>query len=634
MSNSVYGIGITGLLAAQAGLVTTGHNIANANTPGYHRQRIEQSSAIAQYTGSGYFGSGTQVDTVVRQYSQFLDNQLIEVNGRAAFLSTYRTEVRQLDDMLADANAGLSPALQDFFRSVQDVGANPTSTPSRQAALSAGQSLVSRFRSLETRMSEIASGVNSQIAAGIETINGYATQIAAINAQLIRARSTGTADQPPNDLLDQRDLLIADLNRHANVAVAQQNDGSLNVMIGNGQSLVVGGSVSRLVELRSPENPERSEVGFDVGGSIASISSNIENGSLGALIAFRDEVLEPSANQLGRVAIALGQTFNDQHRLGQDLNDAAGGDFFNVPAPTVHPRATNTGNAVLSATVTAVGNLTTSDYRVTFSGGSYTVLRLSDSTSQSFATLPQTVDGVRIALASGAPANGDSFLVQPTRVGARNLSLAITSGAQFAAAAPFRTAAGLSNTGSGVISSGVVNGPPPVNANLTQPVTITFTGPGTFDVTGTGTGNPTGLAYSAGGSITYNGWTVAITGAPATGDTFTIGPNASGIGDSRNALALAALQTTRTIASGTANYQSAYSQTVSLVGNKARETEVTSRAQDALVEFTKQTQQALSGVNLDEEAANLIRYQQAYQASGKMIEIASRLFEEVLRLGV
>jgi flagellar hook-associated protein 1 FlgK len=208
--------------------------------------------------------------------------------------------------------------------------------------------------------------------------------------------------------------------------------------------------------------------------------------------------------------------------------------------------------------------------------------------------------------------------------------VAIADTSLVAAAAPIRASAAAVNTGDGKITAGSVNAPPPPNANLQNAVTITFTSATTFDVTGTGTGNPTGVAYTSNGNITYNGWTVQITGTPAAGDVFTIGPNTAGVADNRNALLLAGLQTVNTVANGTANYQSAYSLIVSSIGNRANDIKVQSTAQTALVQQTTAAQQSLSGVNLDEEAANLIRFQQAYQANGKVIQIASTLFNTIL----
>ncbi|MCL5060386.1 MAG: flagellar hook-associated protein FlgK, partial [Candidatus Thermoplasmatota archaeon] len=289
--------------------------------------------------------------------------------------------------------------------------------------------------------------------------------------------------------------------------------------------------------------------------------------------------------------------------------------------------------AVVTASIGDANALTTSDYRLRYDGANYTLTRLSDNTATTFSALPQTVDGVELSLLSGAPNPGDSFLVRPTVNGASGFDVAIGDPRLIAAAAPIRTAATTGNTGSGVISAGSVNTPPPPDARSMHSTTITFTSATTFDVTGTGTGNPTGVTYTPGETITYNGWSTAISGAPAPGDSFTVDANTGGVGDNRNALLLGALQTANTLNGGTATYQGAYSQMVGQIGNKTRELEVTGSAAGKLLSEATFSLQNESGVNLDEEAANLLRYQQAYQAAGKVMQIASEMFDTLLSLG-
>lgn len=653
MSDGIFGISITGLRAAQMGLTTAGHNITNASTPGYNRQEIVQSTNTPLYTGAGFLGQGTNVSTVKRVYSQFLDNQVQSAQTKSSYLDTYYAQISQLDNMLADPSAGLSPALQDFFSGVNDVAANPASVPSRQSMLSSSEALVSRFQALDQRFTEIRNGVNSQITSSVSLINSYAQQIATLNHQVVIAEAGGNG-QPPNDILDQRDKLIADLNKEVNVSVVKQEDGSYNVFMGKGQALVVGQQALTLSARPMPDDPESMGVAYvSYGGSAQMLSSgSLDGGSLGGLLAFRSETLDRAQNELGRVAIGLAQTFNDQHQLGQDLNGNLGGYYFNIrgldlSSPLVYgqvPSAkvvantqNNAASGVPAVTLTDVSSVTSSDYRLTQTGaGLFTLTRLSDNTALfTNAALPPTVDGLTIT-APGTSSTGDSWLIQPTRDGAKDIGVVVKDTAKIAAAAPIRTAATYTNTGSGKISAGVVNPPPPTNADLQQAVTITFHTPydGQFDVTGTGAGLPANnQVYTEGADITYNGWTVQITGTPAANDSFTVGPNTGGVADNRNALLLAGLQTKNTLAGSTATYQSAYSQIVSSIGVKSRDISVTAQAQASLVAQTQQAQQSMSGVNLDEEAANLLRYQQAYQASGKMMEIATTLFDTLLSLG-
>lgn len=639
MGSNVFNIGVSGLAAAQAGLLTTGHNISNASTPGFNRQQIVQSTNTPEFTGAGYFGQGTNVVTVKRIYNQFLATQSLTAQTRLTELNAYADQIRQIDGLLADSSAGLSTALNDFFRGVHEVAASPSSIPARQSMLSMAQALVGRFQSVDGRLNEIRDGVDTQLVSTVADINSYATQIAELNQRIILAEAAGPA-QPANDLLDQRDQLVAQLNQQVRVTTIAESDGSLSVFVGNGQAVVIGSQSYGLATMQSGEDASRMTVGITLagGGTAAMPESMLTGGTLGGLLAFRSESLDEAQNALGRIAIGLAETLNAQHRLGQDLTGALGGNFFTAPAAQVlYPNTPlNGGTAVIGVAVADANSLTTSDYRLTANGGgNYTLTRLSDNTTVfAAAALPQTVEGLTISLSAGAANAGDTFLIQPTRAAAGDLAVALTDARSIAAAAPIRTAASNSNTGSGAVSAGSVNGPPPVNANLTQTVTLTFDDPPTtFDVNGTGTGNPANVAFTAGGNITYNGWTIQISGTPAAGDVFTISANSAGVSDNRNALLLAGLQTGKTLAGGTASYQSAYAQIVSDVGNKTREVEVTITAQESVLKQAQDAQQSLSGVNLDEEAANLLRYQQAYQASGKMIEIASKLFETLLSMG-
>lgn len=638
MGTGLFNIGVTGLAAAQTGLLTTGHNISNATTPGYTRQQTVQSTNTPQYTGAGFLGQGTNVVTVKRIYSQFLAAQTLTAQSRLSELGTYGDQIRQIDNLLADSSAGLSSAMGEYFRGVHEVAANPASIPARQSMLSAAQALVGRFQSLDGRLNEIREGVDTQLASAVTNINSYARQIAELNQRIVLAQTAGPG-QPANDLLDQRDYLLAELNKQVRVTTVTEADGSQNVFIGNGQPLVIGTRSMGLSVMQSGEDASRMTVGINLagGGSAALPESMLSGGILGGLLSFRSGSLDAAQNALGRIAVGLAETTNAQHRLGQDLSGALGGDFFAQPVPQVlYPNnPLNGGTAVIDATVASANSLTTSDYRLTADGGgNYTLTRLSDNaTLFAAAALPQTLDGLTISLSGGAANAGDTFLIQPTRGAAASIGVALTDPRSIAAAAPIRTAAGNGNAGTGSISTGSVNAPPP-NANLAQTVTITFDDPPTtFDVNGTGTGNPANVAFTAGGNISFNGWTVQISGTPAAGDVFTISANSAGVSDNRNALLLAGLQTAKTLAGGSASYQSAYAQIVSDVGSKARETEVTFAAQENILKQAADAQQSLSGVNLDEEAANLLRFQQAYQASGKMIEIASKLFDTILGMG-
>lgn len=632
------GTAVSGLLAYQRALNTTSHNITNVNTAGYSRQRVELSSASPQYIGGNYVGSGVDVQNVRRVYDEFLGAQ---VRGTTSMASqhdaTYELAV-QIDNMLADPAAGLSPALQSFFNAVQDLASDPTSTPARQVVLSEGESLVARFNDLFSRLDDLRTGVNTRLTTQVRDINSLAQAIADVNNDIINA-PTGPNGQVSGDLLDRRDQLLNELSEMVSLSTVKQDDGSVNVFIGSGQSLVVGIRAQTLSTVSDPYDPSRNQVAYvDASGNSTNITSQLNGGKLGGTLEFRDRVLDPAMNALGRVAIGLSESFNDQHKLGQDLNGNIGGDFFSLGGGEVLPHAGNTGTGVVNTSITDLSQLTTSNYRISRSGTDYTLTRLSDgqTTDLDAAGFPGgavTVDGLQFSLGSGAIADGDRFLVRPTRTGAQGIGMAIDHTNEIAAAAPMRTSSASANAGTGAVSAGTVNGPAPVSGSLRNTVTITFDSPPTtfdvYDVT-SGAALATNVSYTSGADITYNGWTLQIKGTPAAGDVFTVESNVGGNGDNRNAVLLAGVHEKGSLDSGRTTLVDAYGGMVGDVGTRTRQAELAGKAQNLLKDQAVAAREAVSGVNLDEEAANLVRYQQAYQAAAQAISVANTLFQSVL----
>lgn len=646
MGSQLYSIGITGLNVAQAALTTTGHNITNASTPGYTRQQVIITTNDAQLTGAGFFGQGARVDTVKRIYSQYLSAQVMEAKTQSAQYTAYAEQISALDNLLADPNAGLSPAMTAFFDAVQSVTASPSSLAARQSVISAGEALTARFNAIDQRLKNIRTGLNTEIVGSVNQINELTQQIARLNNQITVAQLTTGETRLANDMLDSRDKLISQLNEIARVTQLEQSDGSINLFIGNGQPLVVGGNAFALTASASVEDPRRMEITYTApGGSVLRLQeTSITGGKLGGLLAFRRETLDEAQNALGRVAIGLAEQFNAQHVLGQDLNGALGTAFFNTLSGRALPASTNDSVAAaqINVTIDDSSQLTTSDYRLRFDGTNYTLTRLSDNQTWTAATLgglPPAGSPQGFTLDSGATtmAAGDSFLIQPTRTGAGDIGMVLSDPRMLAVGMAMSTSTSLSNTGSASISAGAVTST--TGLPLAGTISLTFdAASNTFVVTGGPGGtlsyNPT--TDSAGASFTFagqGGFTFEISGTPRDGDTFTIQANSAGQGDNRNLLELAALQDAETLAGGTTGFQGAYAQMVADIGAQAREVKVNQEAQAVLLERAEEAQQSLSGVNLDEEAANLLRYQQAYQAAGKMIEIASRLFDTVLQLG-
>mgnify|MGYP001033716333 FL=1 len=640
---SVYNIGVSALKAAQAGISTTTHNIANANTPGYSRQEIVQGTQIAQNLGQGYFGSGAEVLGVKRQYSDFLGAQLNEAQTRSSNLSTQYDLAVQVSNLLGDANGGLGAALQDFFGAANTVANSPESLAARQTMIGSAQSLNNRIQTLDSRMTEIRNSLNGQISNSATLINSYAKQIAALNDNIVKAQAQSGSGQSPNDLLDQRDYLVTQLSQEISVTSVKQVDGSMDVFIGNGQSLVIGTQVSSVQVTTSATDQSTLELAYvSAKGAVSRIPQNaLQGGNLGGYLNFRDNMLDPARNALGRIAIGIADTFNTQHQQGLDLKGALGGAFFSAGMPQVTAATTNVGNSAVTATISDPGALTTDDYLLQYDGAAYTLFNRTTNTAiQSFTpaalATPQTVAGTGITLqltpGSIADVSGDSYVIRPTVAGARDFALLVTDPARIAAANLVRASVPLTNLGNATIAQPTVTGGLPLNMNLQQPITLTFTSATTY--TASGTGAPVGVqTYTSGSDITINGWTTKITGTPAAGDSFSIVANNNATTDGTNILKLAQLQTANTLVNGTTSYQGAYGQLVAQVGTQTRELEVTSKAQASMLAQVSKAQQSVSGVNLDEEAANLLKYQQAYQAAAKAMAISQSMFDSLLQLG-
>ena len=644
MANSIFSIGLSGLAAAQAGLSTTGHNIANINTPGYSRQETLFGTKFPQFLGGSFYGRGVDITGVRRIYSEFLVAQALSSRAEASYLGALNTELSQLDNLFGDPASGLSPALNEFFAGVNAVAAHPSDGPSRQSMLSSANALVSRFRQIDGQLSALQQSNDDQIASAVTAVNSYVDQIAGLNRRINEIARASAGGSAPGDLLDQRDHLVGKLNDLIGARAITQSDGTYNVFLASGQALVVGQESHHLRALPDAADPRKLQVALELGGGtlLRLQSSDVQGGSLGGIVAYRDGALAKAQNELGRIAAVMTQAFNAQHRLGVDLAGQPGSDVFSVPAPTWSSNANNTGSAVIAPTVADASALTASDYELRFTGGNWTVTRLSDNTAQTFASLPQTVDGVTFAVSGGAPAAGDSFLVQPTRYAARDLAMLLSDPARIAAAAPVRTSLGATNTGNATISGGAVSTAylaSPLAASLTlsynagtnlltgfpptQAVTVTVNGASTTYAAGAP------VPYTAGATLSFGGIEVSVSGAPANGDTFALAPNTNGVGDNRNAKLLAALAS-ENVVGGMTTLSGALGQLVGNVGSATHETAIEYEAQAAMLAQTEAAMQSVSGVNLDEEAANLQRFQQAYQAAGQVMRIADSLFDTIL----
>ncbi|HDR9021674.1 TPA: flagellar hook-associated protein FlgK [Burkholderia vietnamiensis] len=653
MSNTFMNLGVSGLNAALWGLTTTGQNISNAATPGYSVERPVYAEESGQYTASGYLPQGVNTVTVQRQYSQYLSDQLNAAQSQGGAQSTWYSLVAQLNNYVGSPTAGISTAITNYFTGLQNVANNASDPSVRQTAISNAQILADQLKATGQQYDALRQSVNTQLTSTVSQINTYTAQIAQLNQQIGAASSQG---QPPNQLLDQRDLAVSNLSSLAGVQVVR-NDSGYSVFLAGGQPLVVADKSYQLAAVASSSDPsELTVVSQGIAGANPKTpdqslpDASLSGGTLGGLLAFRRQTLDPAQAQLGALATSFAAQVNAQNALGVDLSGNPGGSLFAVAPATVFANQGNTGNAALSVSFTNPAQPTTGDYTLSFDGTNYTLAdRASGSVIGQSTLMPASLGGLQLSFSSGAMNAGDQFTVLPTRGALTGFGLATTSGAAIAAASPVVASASTTNIGTGkIVSNGVSSGYQIPATKLTYdaatnslsgfPVGTTVTIAGTPPTSVT-IANPTdSVPYNASQgakmtmSGTLNGVTVTLSGAPSDGDSFSIGPYAGGTSDGANALALSQLVTAKSLGGGTTTLTGAYANYVNAIGNTASQLKSSSAAQTSLVGQITSAQQSVSGVNQNEEAANLMQYQQLYQANAKVIQTAQTLFQTVLGL--
>ncbi|MDO9104279.1 MAG: flagellar hook-associated protein FlgK [Methylovulum sp.] len=535
----ILGTSLSGLMAAQQSLDTISHNIANVNTDGYSRQRVELGTNAAKFTGSGYIGQGVNITTVARSYDQFINNQLTSSTSAFAEADTLSTMAAQVDGILSGESTSVSPALKAFFNAVNEVANDPTSQSVRQVMVTEASSLAQQFNTMSTQLEGLRDQNNNQMGATLDSINSYARTIADLNAKIVLG-SNRSSGQLPNDLLDQRDELVAKIAEKVSVSTLQQKDGSLSVFIGSGQSLVLGSKAATLSLAGSSADFSHKNILMDG----QDITPQITGGELSGALQFRDDILDPAQQQMGLLAAGFAVQFNAAHQAGFDLNAQAGKAFFDAGAPAVISAANNTGNVTASYDASTIGQLTASDYQLSYDGSNFSLKRLSDNADSSFpGPPPTTIAGPGFTIATGATvAANDSFLIRPTFNAAHNITSVITDPAEIAAS----------------------------------------------------------------------------------------GSAASVPGDNTAALNLASLENQAVLLGGNATFNEINGQLVSKIGTLTSAAKVSSSAQEALLNQATQSRENLSGVNLDEEAANLIKFQQSYQAAAQAVSVASSIFDTLI----
>jgi len=625
---------VSGLLAFQQALDVTSNNISNANTPGYDVETANFSELPGQQTGSGYIGSGVEVSSVTRAYDAYLAQQVNATQSSYSSSNTLATQAGQIDNLLSDSSTGLTATLQSFVNALQTAASTPTSTATRQALLSSGQALAQQIQTYDSQLSQYGSQLESQLSGDVTEVNTLSSQIAQLNQQIAAGSSNG---QTPNQLMDQRDQLINQLSQYVSVQTASEGNNEVNVYIGSGQALVTGGTSQTLTTIPNAYDPSQLDIGITSGGSSATtadITSEVSGGELGGLLSARSQVLDPAINAVGQIAVAVATVVNQQQQSGMDMSGAPGQPMFSVGGVQALADTGNAGNASLAVTRGSLGDLTTDDYELQYTGGANPWQLTDETTGQSVALTgsgtsasPLTGAGLSIVV-SGTPQAGDSFLIQPTAGAAAGFSMVLTSPSQVAAASLVQAAAGSANTGTGAVSSTGVTDPSTWTSGT---YTVTFSAGNAYTVTNSsGTSVATGT-YTSGDPIDFNGIQLTLTGSPASGDTFTVSPNsASNTGDNSNLYAMINTLSASTLDAGTTSVNDAINNIVSQIGTVTQQAQNNATTQQTANQNATTNLNNVSGVNLDTQAASMLQYQQAYQAMAEVIQVSGQLFNSLI----
>ncbi|WP_303639088.1 flagellar hook-associated protein FlgK [Stenotrophomonas tuberculopleuritidis] len=620
--SSVLSTGTSALLAFQRALATTSHNVANLNTPGYSRQKVDFATADPQNYGYGDVGNGTRIVDIRRAADQLAISRLLDSSGELARLKQLSGMADRVDALFSDAATNVSGVWSNFFDTVSGLSSNAAGTADRQNMLDGAKALASRFGQLNTHLNNLNGEVNNGLLAGATEINRLASEIAQINGAI----GTNIANAAP-DLLDRRDQLISQLIGYTGGSAVIQDGGIMNVYTAGGQALVVGTTPSKVTTIADPYQPERLQLALQTQGGTITLDPKAVGGQIGGMLEFRDTVLTPAQAELGKLAVGLAETFNSTHRQGVDLYGQMGGDFFNIGTPRVTGHSSNTGTGSISASYGDLGKLESQNIVLKFDGSNWAASRADTGasvplTGTGTAADPLRINGVELVI-GGTPAANDRFLLQPTAGVAGSLEMAITDPSRIAAAAAIKGAAALANTGTGKLSG--VSVTDAANANLRNPAAIVFTSATTYTIDG---GPP--QTYTPGQTISANGWSFVLDGAPKTGDTFNITPTPAGSSDNSNATRLSKVESAKAFNAGTVTLGGALGGLTTQVGAAARSAEYSLGAQQVITDQAQRARDEVSGVNLDEEAADMLRLQQAYQAASQLISTADSMFQTIL----
>ena len=655
---SLMNVGVSALNANQQALTTVGHNIANVNTPGYSRQTVYTNALHGQNMGNGFIGKGVQVATVMRNYSALLNRQSNAANAIHAADTSRLQGLMQMQDVFKGGDGSLGAAVTNMMNAFVDVQAAPSDATGRNVVLTRMSELAARFHAASNMLEEQDYSTAQQLRNNALLVNDKASQVARLNNEISRALATG---HQPNDLLDARDQVIREINQYVQTTQVAADDGSISLFVGGSQALVLGINSGQLSVEETKEYPgsQRMALYFSQPGGqqLELTAAMVGGGEIAGLLKFRNEDLAEGRNLLGRLAMTIGHELNLQNQRGLTLNGQQGGALFSLPTTsTGYGNITGYSNIGPGAATTQVmdaSQLKPSEYRLVFEGSPVApvLTRMSDGKVFNATSTPPLnmgnlatgfdADGLRFivpAATLAAAVSGNSMLFKPFSTAASEIEALVHNPDELAAASALTANINKNNTGKLQLTQLGANDFTGIPA-AQDPVRLTFDGAGqvTYQIydhlSSTWSAASAPMDYTPGQPITINGWSITLTGTPAAGDTVDVA-NALDFGEAfrlnaGNAGAFLDLRDKKVFDEGT-TLSDGFSAAMAVVGTRTQSVQLAKKLSSTVAKNLEMDRTAVSGVNLDEEAARLLQYQQAYQASSKVIQIAQSLFDSVL----
>ena len=670
MSINLYQTGVSGLLSAQQQLATTGHNIANVNTDGYNRQRAEQGASVGNYNGDQFIGSGTYVQDITRIFDQFSYKEQLLNQSNLGNANSINVDLDQLNQIMSVSSQAIDGTLTKFYQTTNSISDQPSDIGLRNIAISQAEILASDFNAINNKLDQLESYTNNEIQQIAREISQISIELAKINEQILQNSDATTTGQP-NDLLDKRDQLVTELGQYTKVSTVKDTNGVMTVIIGNGTTLVTGSTALTISAQAGDPDGKQTQIQLNGPNSSLILDASKLGGALAAKFEFRDEHVSPARSELNRLAMAFSSTMNDLQAQGLDLNAKQGGPLFTdintdlLEQTRVLGLNANTGNLDARVSITDVSKVPINAFEITYDGANYQLTNLSTGNIDTLVATPPgsssyaTNYGFKFTKKSGAPATGDSFVIRPTENSAALMQVVLTDSAGIAASSAIAVTPDQNNVSSGVVN--IVNVASPEAArtytsttNQDLVVDVYESAPGTFDYRIYNAATPPTTppaapappiasgSFASGSKAVIDmppspasaAFQIEISGLPA-GDgalareKFSIA-DAFGSGNGSNVNLMAATQQQNVINNAAQTFAQSLASASTTVGANASAAESVADTAQALFTQSYNRNQAKSGVNLDEEAANLLKFQQAYQAASQIITVANTIFDTLL----